>query len=991
MSFLCCFKGGDTVENTLPVSPNSAKTHTAPATRSSNNTPLVQPGTSVSELSNPKAPVYAGTQHAAPASIHTEATPPTGPAPVRVENVSLSIKARAILPPLRPHTLPRPLTSRAAAEVQSQAAAIICYSNSLPSDVWSTVQEFLDFLCNTLPVTTVSLVAFTSNAKFARVVHSTSINNLPPFVECPDGQLLSASLVGAAAASSFTGEPIIMTVQSEYQIPALFTDLLALRRSSGCSSFMVVPLCLSDCAASAVLIFAHTEQTPQMEDPGYVSCAMPVLEAFLVERRASKLCDAMERATAAASLNALACSIAVGLRPWFTWCHPDDMEVRLVLVGADQSSALTAEAVSDSPRMMSHPNRSPPPHLPGVVSTATASQTMLGTEMALSNTLTRRTMVEGARLLLVPDVLQALKKYGDPWQDVFLDAARISNPCWVLLAPLMQGKRMLGAVMWLSSTRLNASKLADEAQHTIPGLMETLAEQVARFLPPPVAPHSSSTGSGSGNGSGNGNGEGGAGGYAAGAAPSPSWAQLMALSEPPPTVPRKLSTEHMYASDGLGSSVEARPFVMSQQPVDSRTPQHLTAADLAGRVKSYISRGGSSVADQRSIRLTRTYSTSTNALVRLYSSAIAQQRFSMDVSDSGAPAYEELQLLAKAGRGASGTVYVAQWRGLVVAVKIMKGQGESRQAMRNAWELAVVQSMAHSSIVNVHSVLADVAIHQVSRDLIRLMPVSAVQNGSAANSRGPSFSGSYTSLGNSSTGHGKQPDPSRHQVIIMEYCSMGALNQFIAERALLRPSGTHSSSRTANAGTGRGAAMFSRLFPPLQAGDSCDSDPRNQDMASLLTTLTEIATAMVYLHLQGLVHCDLKPGNILLKASPEGTRGFVAKVSDFGFSEQITARGPMVGEMGGTVTHVAPEVVLHKQISAADVFAFGIIMWEIYTGQKPFAALAESMPAGRERSKMILSKIAVEQVRPEWPLHSPLDYMVRRSGAAPRCPDLLPA
>lgn len=33
-------------------------------------------------------------------------------------------------------------------------------------------------------------------------------------------------------------------------------------------------------------------------------------------------------------------------------------------------------------------------------------QTMLGTEMALSNTLTRRTMVEGARLLLVPDVLQ---------------------------------------------------------------------------------------------------------------------------------------------------------------------------------------------------------------------------------------------------------------------------------------------------------------------------------------------------------------------------------------------------------------------------------------------------------------------------------------------------------------------------------------------------------------------------------------------------------
>lgn len=59
---------------------------------------------------------------------------------------------------------------------------------------------------------TTSLVAFTSNVKFARLVHSSSANNFPPFVDCPEGQLLSASLVGAAAASLFTGDPIIMTV-----------------------------------------------------------------------------------------------------------------------------------------------------------------------------------------------------------------------------------------------------------------------------------------------------------------------------------------------------------------------------------------------------------------------------------------------------------------------------------------------------------------------------------------------------------------------------------------------------------------------------------------------------------------------------------------------------------------------------------------------------------------------------------------------------------
>ena len=46
----------------------------------------------------------------------------------------------------------------------------------------------------------------------------------------------------------------------------------------------------------------------------------------------------------------------------------------------------------------------------------------------------------------------------------------------------------------------------------------------------------------------------------------------------------------------------------------------------------------------------------------------------------------------------------------------------------------------------------------------------------------------------------------------------------------------------------------------------------------------------------------------------ESGRGFVTKVSDFGLSELFTAEGPLMGELGGTVTHLAPEIVTCKRV-----------------------------------------------------------------------------
>ncbi len=58
-------------------------------------------------------------------------------------------------------------------------------------------------------------------------------------------------------------------------------------------------------------------------------------------------------------------------------------------------------------------------------------------------------------------------------------------------------------------------------------------------------------------------------------------------------------------------------------------------------------------------------------------------------------------------------------------------------------------------------------------------------------------------------------------------------------------------------------------------------------LQSVYATLLEIALALRHMHSLALVHCDLKPQNVLLKSSPRDPRGFTAKLSDFGLTKMM--------------------------------------------------------------------------------------------------------
>ncbi len=85
-------------------------------------------------------------------------------------------------------------------------------------------------------------------------------------------------------------------------------------------------------------------------------------------------------------------------------------------------------------------------------------------------------------------------------------------------------------------------------------------------------------------------------------------------------------------------------------------------------------------------------------------------------------------------------------------------------------------------------------------------------------------------------------------------------------------------------------------------------------------------------HNQGVVHRDLKPSNIIL------TAGGIAKVMDFGIAKveggkSLTATGALVG----TVNYMSPEQVRGEAVdSRSDLYSFGVILFELLTGQVPF-------------------------------------------------------
>ena len=150
-------------------------------------------------------------------------------------------------------------------------------------------------------------------------------------------------------------------------------------------------------------------------------------------------------------------------------------------------------------------------------------------------------------------------------------------------------------------------------------------------------------------------------------------------------------------------------------------------------------------------------------------------------------------------------------------------------------------------------------------------------------------------------------------------------------------------------------------------------------LALALRAAIQIADALDHAHRHGVVHADLKPGNIML------TRDSV-KLLDFGLarlkerdeeapidatrSERLTE----VGAIAGTVPYMAPEQIEGREVDGrTDIFAFGVVLFEMICGRRPFE--------GDSRASLMAAIVAAEppelsSLQPRAP--ASLERLIRR-------------
>jgi serine/threonine-protein kinase len=115
--------------------------------------------------------------------------------------------------------------------------------------------------------------------------------------------------------------------------------------------------------------------------------------------------------------------------------------------------------------------------------------------------------------------------------------------------------------------------------------------------------------------------------------------------------------------------------------------------------------------------------------------------------------------------------------------------------------------------------------------------------------------------------------------------------------------------------------------------------------ARALSVIVQVAAALDTAHARGLVHRDVKPGNILLVGAEDPDSPPHVYLTDFGLTKRTDSHSGLTvtGQFVGTIEYVAPEQIEGKEVdSRTDIYALGCVFFECLTGEPPFKADQEA-------------------------------------------------
>lgn len=297
----------------------------------------------------------------------------------------------------------------------------------------------------------------------------------------------------------------------------------------------------------------------------------------------------------------------------------------------------------------------------------------------------------------------------------------------------------------------------------------------------------------------------------------------------------------------------------------------------------------------------------------------------------------DFRLLRELGRGGMGVVYEAEQISLnrKVALKVLPFAAliHNRALQRFHNEVRAVAALDHPNIVSVYSVGEEHGVHYYAMQLIRGYTLARIISGL----KGLDESGvRYTT---------------------------DSISQLLSEPPL--PAGTTRDKSTQNLlSAEQGAVGQAGLGSQAEARAGVSSLEKSETDVEYFRSVAhlgiQVANALQHAHDQGVLHRDIKPGNLLLDDEMQ------LYVTDFGLARIESDAGvTMTGDIVGTLRYMAPEQALGNRVvvdQRADVYSLGVTLYELLTLRPAFDAVDR---------KELLRQIAFED--------PPKPRMLRRS------------